>query len=178
MNLKILFSLFASFFKIGFFAFGGGYGALSMIQDEVVNVHKWMNAQQFLDLLSISQMTPGPIAINAATYIGCRISGVWGAFFATVGVVLPSFVWVLLFLKLLNLASKKMDTSRVLDTLKIAILVPISLAGVNLSLSSVKNIIALIFGAVAFLILRFKRIPLFWLVIISGFAGIILGKYL
>jgi len=178
MNFAVLFSLFTSFFKIGFFAFGGGYGALSMIQDEVVNVHHWMDAQQFLDLLSVSQMTPGPIAINAATYIGFRISGIAGAFFATFGVVLPSFLWVILFLKLLDLASKKIDTSKILSALKIAILVPISLAGIKLSTSSIRSFYAFLLAMIVFIILRFKRFSLFWLVIFSGLMGIIFGEYI
>jgi chromate transporter len=178
VNLEILFSLFTSFFKIGFFAFGGGYGALSMIQDEIVNVHNWMNSQQFLDLLSISQMTPGPIAINAATYIGYRMNGVPGAFAATIGVILPSFIWVFIFLKLMSLASKKIDTSKVIDALKIAILVPIFLAGINLSIASVRSLSSLLIGIIVFVILKFRKIPLFWLVLISGFIGVLFGKYI
>lgn len=178
MSLKILFSLFVSFFKIGFFAFGGGYGALSMIQDEVVNVHQWMSSQKFLDLLSISQMTPGPIAINAATYIGYKINGVYGALAATIGVVLPSFIWVFIFWKLMDLASKKIDTSQVIEALKMAILVPIFLAGINLSIVSVKNLNSLLLGIAVFVILKLKKIPLFWLVLIAGFAGIVFGKYI
>lgn len=178
MNFAVLTALFTSFFKIGFFAFGGGYGALSMIQDEIVNVHHWMSAQEFLDLLSVSQMTPGPIAINAATYIGYRVSGVSGSLFATVGVVLPSFLWVALFLKLLDLASKKINVSRVLSAMKIAILVPILLAGINLSMNSIRNFYSFLFAAIIFIILRFKKFPLFWLVILSGVLGIIFGEYI
>lgn len=95
----IWWQLFFSFFKIGLFGFGGGYAMLSMIQDEVVARHAWLTAQEFTDIVAISQMTPGPIGINSATYIGYTATGsVWGAALATFALVLPSFaLMVILF---------------------------------------------------------------------------------
>ena len=84
--------LFYSFFKIGLFGFGGGYAMLSMIQGEVVTRHEWLTPQEFTDIIAISQMTPGPIGINSATYIGYTATGsVWGSALATFALVLPSF---------------------------------------------------------------------------------------
>ena len=80
----IFLELFWAFFQIGFLAFGGGYGALSLIQDQIVNVNKWLELPEFLDLISISQMTPGPIAINSATFIGYRIAGLGGSIISTI----------------------------------------------------------------------------------------------
>ena len=88
--------LFYTFFKIGLFGFGGGYAMLSLIQGEVVTGHGWLSAQEFADIVAISQMTPGPIGINAATYVGYAATGsVWGAVAATFAVVLPSFILML-----------------------------------------------------------------------------------
>ena len=88
--------LFFSFFKIGVFGFGGGYAMLSMIQGEVVLRHGWLTAQEFTDIVAISQMTPGPIGINSATYIGYTATGsVWGAALASFALVLPSFILML-----------------------------------------------------------------------------------
>ena len=85
------------YLKIGIFGFGGGYAMLSLIQFEVVDRHGWLTSQQFTDVVAISQMTPGPIGINSATYIGYTVTGsVWGAVLATVAVCLPSFLLVLL----------------------------------------------------------------------------------
>lgn len=85
--------LFYTFFKIGLFGFGGGYGMLSLIQAEVVTNHEWMSAKEFTDIVAISQMTPGPIGINAATYVGFTATGsFWGSLVATFAVVLPSFI--------------------------------------------------------------------------------------
>jgi chromate transporter len=85
-----------TFFKIGLFGFGGGYAMLSLIQHEVVVRHAWLTAQEFTDIVAISQITPGPISINSATYIGYTATGsVWGAVAATLALMLPSFIIML-----------------------------------------------------------------------------------
>lgn len=92
----IYLELFYTFFKIGLFGFGGGYAMLSLIQGEVVTRHSWLTAQEFTDIIAISQMTPGPIGINSATYVGYASTGsVWGSVVATFAVVLPSFILML-----------------------------------------------------------------------------------
>ena len=81
------------YLKIGTFGFGGGYAMLSLIQHEIVDLHHWLTPQQFTDVVAISQMTPGPIGINSATYVGYAVThSVWGAVLATVAVCLPSFI--------------------------------------------------------------------------------------
>ncbi len=88
--------LFYTFFKIGLFGFGGGYAMLSMIQGEVVTRYGWLTAQEFTDIVAISQMTPGPIGINSATYVGYTVTGsVWGSVACTLAVILPSFILML-----------------------------------------------------------------------------------
>ncbi len=90
-----LLSLFWAFFKIGLFSFGGGYAILAMIQQEAVLRAGWLTPAEFTDLVAISQMTPGPIAINAATFIGYRQAGIWGSLICTFGVILPSLILML-----------------------------------------------------------------------------------
>src|SRR3712207_1229442 len=87
-----LFNLFITFFKIGLFSFGGGYAMLSMIQQEVVSIHGWVKTKEFINMVAISQATPGPIAINMATYVGFKVNSVLGAVFATLGVITPSVI--------------------------------------------------------------------------------------
>ena len=87
--------LFWSFFQIGLFSFGGGYAALPLIQDQVVTGHHWLTMKEFADVITISQMTPGPIAINSASFVGVKVGGVLGAMVATLGCVLPSLIIVL-----------------------------------------------------------------------------------
>ena len=86
----IYLQLFLSFLQIGAFSFGGGYAAMPLIQSEVVTRHGWLGMSEFTDLITISQMTPGPIAINSATFVGIKIAGVPGAVIATLGCILPS----------------------------------------------------------------------------------------
>lgn len=93
----ILLQLFLSYLKIGFFGFGGGYAMLSLIQDEIVVRRAWLTGAEFADIIAVSQVTPGPIAINSATYIGYTVGGIWGAVIATVAVCLPAMTIMILF---------------------------------------------------------------------------------
>ena len=100
----ILLQLFFSYLKIGFFGFGGGYAMLSLIQNEVVVRNGWLTGAEFADIVAVSQITPGPIAINSATYIGYAVAGIWGSVVATFAVCLPAMTLMILitrfFLKL------------------------------------------------------------------------------
>ena len=104
----IFLQLFYTFFKIGLFGFGGGYAMISMIQGEVVTRHEWLSSNEFTDIIAISQMTPGPIGINSATYVGysavvnagySHAVGILGSTIATVSVLLPSFILMVLISK-------------------------------------------------------------------------------
>ena len=94
--MAVLFRLFVSYLKIGFFGFGGGYAMLSLIHSEVVVRNQWLTNGEFSDIVAISQMTPGPIAINSATYIGYEVAGVLGSVVATVAVCLPALTIMML----------------------------------------------------------------------------------
>lgn len=86
----IYFQLLFSFLQIGLFSVGGGYAAIPLIQNQVVEIHAWLSMSEFTDLITIAEMTPGPIAINSATFVGIRIAGIGGAVIATLGCILPS----------------------------------------------------------------------------------------
>lgn len=106
------------FFKIGLFGFGGGYAMISLIQDEVVNKFAWMNAQEFADMLAISQMTPGPISINTATYVGFSVGGFWGAAIATVALCLPSIAMMFFVIRFLFKSKDNPTIASLLKDLK------------------------------------------------------------
>ncbi len=91
-KFKTILKLFLVMFKIGLFTFGGGYAMIAIIERELVERKKWIEHDEYLDMVAIAESTPGPIAINSATYIGYKIGGVIGSIFATLGVVLPSFI--------------------------------------------------------------------------------------
>lgn len=90
-KFKSLLKLFLVMFKIGLFTFGGGYAMIAVIERELVERKKWIEHDEFMDMIAIAESTPGPLAINSATYVGYRIGGILGSVFATLGVVLPSF---------------------------------------------------------------------------------------
>ncbi len=104
----IYLQLFWSFFQVGLFSIGGGYASMPLIQSQVVNLHHWLTLTEFTDLITISQMTPGPIAINSATFVGIRLAGFAGAIVATIGCILPACIIVsilaLLYFKYKNLS--------------------------------------------------------------------------
>ncbi len=94
--LKKYLNLFISMFKIGLFTFGGGYAMIALLENEFVSRRKWIDKDEFLDVVAISESTPGPIAINSATYIGYKVLGFWGSVVATVAMCIPSFVIIYL----------------------------------------------------------------------------------
>lgn len=132
----IYLELFISFLKIGLFSFGGGYAAMPLIQDQVVTARQWLSMSEFTDLVTISQMTPGPIAINSATFVGIKIAGIPGALTATLGCILPSCVIVLLIAKL-YLKYRNMDLLQgVLGSLRPAVVAMIASAGVSILITA------------------------------------------
>ena len=128
----MLIKLFISFLKIGLFSFGGGYAALALIQQEVVVENGWLAVGEFNDLITISQMTPGPIALNSATFVGQRVAGFPGSFAATIGCILPSAIIVG---ALSYFYKKYKDLDLMTDVLKFlrpAIVVMILIAGLDI----------------------------------------------
>ena len=109
--MELLLKLFWSFFQIGLLSIGGGYAAMPLIQEQVITINNWMTPSEFTDLITISQMTPGPIAINAASFIGARMAGIPGAIIATVGCIIPSCVIVMVIAWLY----RKYSSLRVID---------------------------------------------------------------
>ena len=128
----IYLQLFLSFLQIGLFSFGGGYAAIPLIQGQIVDQHGWLSMAEFTDLITISQMTPGPIAINSATFVGIRIGGIPGALVATLGCILPSCIIVTLLAKL-YLKYQKLDVLQsVLNSLRPAVVALIASAGISI----------------------------------------------
>ena len=90
--MNIIWILFLSFIQVGLFSVGGGYAALPLIQNQIVNIQGLMTLPEFADLVTIAEMTPGPISINAATFVGTKLNGLPGALICTLGVIIPSFI--------------------------------------------------------------------------------------
>lgn len=124
--------LFFSFLQIGLFSFGGGYAAMPLIQGQVVTQHGWLSMSEFTDLVTISQMTPGPIAINSATFVGIKIAGIPGALAATLGCILPSCIIVTLIAKLYLKYRNMTVLQSVLCSLRPAVVAMIASAGISI----------------------------------------------
>ena len=130
--MEILLQLFLSFAKVGLFCIGGGYASMPLIQNEVVDGHHWISMHEFVDIFTISQMTPGPIGINAATFVGAKIAGIMGAIAATAGFVFPSVIIMLLMAYLYFKYGDLGIIRGVLNGLRPAVVALIASAGVGI----------------------------------------------
>ena len=126
----IYLQLFWSFLQIGALSFGGGYAAMPLIQEQIVTQHSWLSVSEFADLITISEMTPGPIAVNSATFVGIRVAGLPGALVATVGCILPSCILVTLIARLYLKYRDLHALQSVLSSLRPAVVAMIASAGV------------------------------------------------
>lgn len=131
--------IFFCFLKIGAFSFGGGYAALPLIQGEVVGNYGWLSMREFTDLVTISQMTPGSIAVNAATFVGTRLAGLPGAVIATAGCVLPACFIVTLVAKMYLKYRDMTLLSGIFDVLRPAVVALIAASGMDILMSAFWN---------------------------------------
>lgn len=172
----ILLKLFLTFFKIGLFSFGGGYAMLPLITREVVNVNHWLTNQEFINIVGISQVTPGPLAINTSTYVGYKTAGVIGSIFATVGVALPSVIIIYIIAKLFMKYRQDKYVENVLKYIRLSSIGLIASAAIMLMGDVFVNIQSIIIFVVAFILsYRFKMDPIV-LAILSGITGFIIFK--
>lgn len=149
----IYLSLFWEFLKIGMFAFGGAYGAIPLIQESVLS-QGWMDEAMFANTVALSESTPGPIMVNAATYIGASQAGVLGAVVATLGVILPSFIIILLVTMFLRKWLKHKNVQAVLRGIKPCLMGVILATGIYMALTSVLGSVeSMVFDWRAFVIL-------------------------
>ena len=164
--------LFWSFFQIGLFTIGGGYAAMPIIQHQVVDLHGWLNLTEFADIISISQMTPGPIAVNSATFVGYRVAGFLGALFATIGVVLPSFLVILLLAGVLEQFKELKYVSYAFEGVRAGVAVLIINAVFKLSKQCPKNVFAIVVAAAAFILVALFSLNVIVVIICAAVAGI------
>lgn len=172
MSLLLL-GLFLSFFRIGFFGFGGGYAMLALIEFEIVQSRGWLNPSEFIDIIALAEMTPGPVSINAATFVGYRMAGLGGAVLATVGVIFPSLLLVLPAGWLAVRYREKKGVQQVLDGIHPAVISLITLAAfvlINEAIIDLKSY--LILGA-GLLLLIFTKINPLVFIALSAAAGLL-----
>ena len=174
MKLKKLFSIFSSFFKIGAFTFGGGYAMIPLIQKEAVEKKKWVSDEDILDIIAIAESTPGPIAINSATFVGYRAAGVLGSAAATLGVVLPSFIIILIISNVLEAFNEIQAVQYAFFGIRAGVLALVVKALINMYKKSKKNwifFVLAIFSFVAVGIFDVSVLPV--LIICAAFSLIV-----
>mgnify|MGYP003295056747 CR=1 FL=1 len=171
--LKIIWA----YLKIGLFGFGGGYAMLSLIQSEIVGAG-WVSNQMFTDIVAISQMTPGPIGINSATYIGYVVAGsVWGSIVATITVVLPPFVLVLLASKYVSKHKDNQLIQGALLGLRPVVVGLIASAALllmnsdNFGVATYERICSIMICCASFVVVFFTRIHPIWVIVAAGVVG-------
>ena len=176
----IYIELFWAFFQIGLFSFGGGYAAMPLIQNQLVNIHRWLDMNAFSDIITISQMTPGPIAVNGATFAGIQLAGIGGAVVATIGCILPSTIIAIVLAKLYYKYRELSFMKGVMNGLPGAVVAMIASAGLSILVLALWNgafdikgtdlIAAGIFVA-ALAVLRIFKPNQIWVMIGAGIAG-------
>ena len=182
----IYLELFWSFVQIGLFSVGGGYAAMPLIQHQVVDAHPWLSMAQFADIMTIAEMTPGPIAINSATFVGIRVAGLPGAVIATLGCVLPSCVIVTALAYVYYKYRGLNAVQGVLQGLRPAVVAMIASAGLTLVILAFfgeRTLSADLTGidlravgifAVALFVLRIWKVSPIYVILGAGAAGVLL----
>ncbi|MGE5631752.1 MAG: chromate transporter [Caulobacteraceae bacterium] len=172
--LELIIEIFVTFLKIGAFTFGGGYAMIPFIQTEIIDIHEWLTAKEFIDILAIAEMTPGPIAVNSSTFVGYKIAGFWGSLAGTVGVILVCTI-------LSAIAGKyffKFKNNKTLKALfkgirpAVIVLIGSSVFSIGkVALLDIKSIFICL--GIFFALFKFKLNPIL-AVVLSGIMGIVL----
>lgn len=182
----IYLELFWSFVQVGLFCVGGGYASMPLIQAQVIDVHGWLSMSEFIDIFTISQMTPGPIGINAATFVGMKVAGFLGAIVATLGFVTPSFILGIILAKLFFKYGNIGVIKGILNGLRPAVVALICSAGMSFIFLALFNTekmpinvadidyLGLFVLIVAFIAIR-KKVGIIKILAGSGVLGLILG---
>lgn len=169
---KTLLLLFFSFAKIGTFTFGGGYAMIPLIQKEVVEKRKWVSDKEILEIIAIAESTPGPIAVNAATFIGHKTAGFYGALAATVGVVLPSFLIIATVSFVLRQFENLKAVKFAFEGIRAGVLALIVKALVSMYKQCPRNKISYLIAGFAFLCVAFFRMNVLIVIIICAVIGL------
>jgi chromate transporter len=170
----ILLELYFAFLRIGLFSIGGGYVMLPLIQKEIIINQGWLTLTEFVDILAIAEMTPGPVAINSATFIGYSTAGFWGSFFATAGVVTPSIVLMILAATFLRHFYENRWVQAAFSGLRPAVIALISGAAIFVARAAIVDLPSILLGTAVFALLVFTRLHPILVLALSAVAGIII----
>ena len=171
--MELALKLFLAFLKIGTFSFGGGYAMLPFIQREIVQNNNWIDVNEFMDIIGISQMTPGPIAINSATFVGYKVLGVLGSIMATLGVVFTSVILISIISKMLEKFKESVVIKAALMGMRPVLIALIIKAFFDLAKESYLDLKSLIIAAIIGLVLLSKKVHPILVIVLAGVIGVL-----
>ena len=171
--MGIYLKLFLSYFKIGAFSFGGGYAMLPLIEEEIIQTHGWMTTTELVDIIAISEMTPGPVAINTATFLGYKVAGVLGAVVTTFAVALPSFIVMSLIFYSISKFKNSPYIGWIFAGLRPIVLGLIGAAAITVG-RGITDIKSILIGLGLFYIITFKKFNPILGIVLAGVAGALL----
>lgn len=179
-GIKLLFELFFTMFKIGFIAFGGGYAIVALLENELISKKKWTTHEEFMDMVGIAESTPGPIAINSATYIGYKKAGILGSLMATLGVCTPCFILMYIVSIFYDFFMANTYIAAAFKGIQICVVYLIANAGLKMLKSiskNVFNILALIItiGCIVAFNLYNISFSSIWYILIGGIFSVIIN---
>lgn len=170
--MMVIIKVFLAFLKIGAFSFGGGMAMIPFIEREVVTKYGWISKSEFLDVIGISQMTPGPIAINSATFVGYKVCGIPGSLIASVGVVLVAFILVIIASKTLAKFKENKKIQGALLGMKPVIIALVINAFISLSKESYHDIKSLAIAAICMFLILVKKVHPILVIVIAACLGV------
>lgn len=173
--MKRIIRLFIAFFKIGLFTFGGGYAMIPLIEKEFVDENQWIRREEILDLFAVSQSVPGAIAVNSSTLVGYKVAGVLGAIVATVGVVTPSVIIILVIAMFFGRIADVPAVIGTFDGINGAVILLIFMAGIGMMRQSVKDVVTTVLFVITLVAVVIFQISPIIMIILGGVSGILIG---
>lgn len=173
----LLLNLYWSFLKVGLFTIGGGYAMIPLMEAEIIRVHGWLGPAEFLDIIAVAEMTPGPISINAATFIGYTMAGVTGSLIATLGVITPSMIIFLLLSHFLIRLVQKPEAANFISGLRSALIALILLASYTLGQTAIIDYKTAAIFAVILVVSLLRQINPIFFIALGALLGLLVFPY-
>lgn len=173
----MLLEMFGTFFRIGAFTFGGGYGMIPIVQNEIVDKRKWINEDEFLDAMAIAQGSPGPMAVNVSIYVGYKVKGPIGALVAVLGSILPSFLIILIVARYLYQYRNNPILDKVFIGIRPAIVALIISAVYTLGKNARLGVKSIVVAVITVILIGLFNISPIYLILAGGIGSIIINKF-
>lgn len=173
-KIKNLFNLYFSFAKIGTFTIGGGLAMMPMMQSELIEKRKWITDEELIDYYAVGQSTPGIVAVNVATFVGYKQMGIIGGIFATLGMVTPSLVIIMVLAGIINSINDFPIIQKALKGINVAVAALLTSTIINFMKKTIKKFTNAIFMMISFLLVFVFKLPSFWIILFALLIGVVL----